>query len=137
MVSFLKRYKYHQIGTPPPSGQSRHHRLPLVLPYPTSSLRGFSISTLNHSNSFYTFILIRLPTYFPISVLARLGVALEDSADPPGELLRPLTRSCFLLLLLGRLFLYALPFFLGIFPPSLWSPPFPLHALALISFCLA
>ena len=35
MVSFLKRYQFHQIGTPPPSGQARHHRLPLVLPYPT------------------------------------------------------------------------------------------------------
>ena len=29
---------FHQIGTPPPSGQSRHHRLPLVLPYHNSSL---------------------------------------------------------------------------------------------------
>ena len=41
MVFFSKRYQYHQIGTPPPSGQSRHHRLPLVLPYPTSYHRGF------------------------------------------------------------------------------------------------
>ena len=31
----------------------------------------------------------------------------QDSADRPGELLRPLTRSCFLLLVLGRLFLLA------------------------------
>ena len=30
---FPKRYQFHQIGTPRPSGQSRHHRLPLVLPY--------------------------------------------------------------------------------------------------------
>ena len=36
------------------------------------------------------------------------------------------------LLVLGRLFLLALPFLLGIFPRSLWSPLFPLHALALI-----
>ena len=34
MVSFPKRYQFHQIGMPPPSGQSNHHRLPLVLPYP-------------------------------------------------------------------------------------------------------
>ena len=33
--------------------------------------------------------------------------------------MRPLTRSCFLLLVLGRLFLLALPFLLGIFPRSL------------------
>ena len=55
----------------------------------------------------------------------------QDSADRPGELLRPLTRSCFLLLL-GSLFLHALPFLLGICLRSRWSPPFPLHAPALI-----
>ena len=48
--------------------------------------------------------------------------------------MRPLTRSCFLLLVLGRLFLLAL---LGICLPSPWSPPFPLHALALIPLTLA
>ena len=42
--------------------------------------------------------------------------------------MRPLTRSCFLLLVLGRLFLLALPFLI---------PPFPLHALALIPLSLA
>ena len=46
--------------------------------------------------------------------------------------MRPLTRSCFLLLLQGRLFLLALPFLLGTCLPSPWSSPFPLHALALI-----
>ena len=51
--------------------------------------------------------------------------------------MRPLTRSCFLLLLLGRLFLLALPVLLGICPRSPWSPPFPLLALALISLSLA
>ena len=56
MVSFLKRYQYHQIGTPPPSGQSRHHRLPLVLPYP-SFLRGFSTSHTSHPDSFHSFLL--------------------------------------------------------------------------------
>ena len=46
--------------------------------------------------------------------------------------MRPLTRSCFLLLVLERLFLLALPVLLGICLLSPWSPPFPLHALALI-----
>ena len=46
--------------------------------------------------------------------------------------MRPLTRSCFLLPLLGRLFLLSLPFLLGICLRSPWSPPFPLHAPALI-----
>ena len=51
--------------------------------------------------------------------------------------MRPLTRSCILLLVLGRLLLLALSFLLGICPRSPWSPPFPLHALALIPLTLA
>ena len=51
--------------------------------------------------------------------------------------MRPLTRSCLLLPLLGRLFLLALPFLLGICLRSRWSPPFPLPALALIPLSLA
>ena len=54
---FPKRYQYHQIGTPPPSGQSRHHRLPLVLSYPTSPLRGFFTSPANLPDSFHSYIL--------------------------------------------------------------------------------
>ena len=46
--------------------------------------------------------------------------------------MRPLTRSFFLLLVLGRLSLLALPVLLGICLRSRWSPPFPLPALALI-----
>ena len=44
-----------------------------------------------------------------------------------------LTRSCFLLLVLGRLFLLALPFLLGICLRSLWSQLFPHYAPTLIS----
>ena len=51
--------------------------------------------------------------------------------------MRPLTRSCFLLLLLGRLLLLALPVLLRIFLRSRWRPSFPLHALALIPLFLA
>ena len=51
--------------------------------------------------------------------------------------MRPLTRSYFLLLVLGRLFLLALPVLLGICLPSRSSTPFPLHALALIHLTLA
>ena len=51
--------------------------------------------------------------------------------DRPGELLRPLTRSCFFLFL-GRLSLLALPHLLGTCLPSLWSSLLPLHAPALI-----
>ena len=48
-----------------------------------------------------------------------------------------LTRSCFLLLLLGRFCLLALSYLLGTCLPSLWSPPFSYPAHAPISFSLA
>ena len=51
--------------------------------------------------------------------------------------MRPLTRSCFLLLVLGRLLLLALSLLLGICLSSLRSPPFSLCALALISLSLS
>ena len=61
----------------------------------------------------------------------------QDSADRPRELLRPLTHSCFLLLLLGRLFLLGLLLLLGICLCSPWSLPFLVHALALIPLFFA
>ena len=61
----------------------------------------------------------------------------QNSTDRPGELLRPLTCSCFFLLLLRRLFLLAVPFLHEICLPSLWSSLFPLHAFALIFLSLA
>ena len=51
--------------------------------------------------------------------------------------MRPLTRSCFLLLVLGRLYLHALPFLFGICLHSRSSPPFPFDVLALIPLTLA
>ena len=73
MVSFPKRYQFHQIGTPPPSGQSRHHRLPLALPYLSSSLPPLRV-TLTHFTLLSYERALHLPTSFPISGLARLGV---------------------------------------------------------------
>ena len=80
MVSFPKRYQYHQIGTPAPSGQSHHHRLSLVLPYPTfplllseASLPPLRVTLTHFTLSSYERAL-RLPTFFSISDLARLGV---------------------------------------------------------------
>ena len=78
---------------------------------------------------------LRLPTSFPISGLTRLGVK-PRLCRSPWRAFAPFIRSCFLLLLLGRLFLLALPFLLGICLPSLWSPSFPLHAPALILLSL-
>ena len=57
MVFFLKCYQSYQIGTPPPIGHSRHHRLLFVLSYSTSSLRGFSTSPTSHPDSLYSFFL--------------------------------------------------------------------------------
>ena len=80
MVSFPKRYQTYQIGMPPPSIQPRHHWLPLVLPYPTSSLRGFFTPppplpvTLIHFTLLSYERALRLPISFPISGLARPGV---------------------------------------------------------------
>ena len=54
---FLSQALPNQIGTPSPSGQSRHHRLPLVLPYPSTTHRGFSTSPTSHSDSLHSFFL--------------------------------------------------------------------------------
>ena len=51
--------------------------------------------------------------------------------------MRPRTRSCFLLPLPGRLFLFAVPHVLETCLLLLQSPPFPLHAPAPIPFFLA
>ena len=59
------------------------------------------------------------------------------TADRPGELLRQLTRSCFLLLPLGRLSLLSPSLLLGTPHLSRWILSFPLHAFALISLFLA
>ena len=78
MVSFHKLYQFHQIGTPPPSGQSRHHRLPLVLPYPSGFCPRLLYFPLRVTLTHFTLLsyerALRLPTSFPISGLARLGV---------------------------------------------------------------
>ena len=76
MISLPKRYQYHQIGTPPPSGQSRHHLLPLVLPI-LLHLSEASLPPLRVTLTHFTLLsyerALRLPT-FPILGLARLGV---------------------------------------------------------------
>ena len=78
---------------------------------------------------------LRLPTSFPISGLARLGV--KPRLCRSSWRAFAFTHPLMLLLVLGRLLLLALPVPLGICLPSRWSPPFPLHALALIPLTLA
>ena len=69
MVSFPKRYQFYQIGTPTSSDQSRHHRLLLS----EASLPPLRV-TLTHFTLLSYERALRLPTSFPISGLARLGV---------------------------------------------------------------
>ena len=139
MVSFFKHYKLHQIGMPPPSGQSCHHQLPLVVPYSTSSLWGFFTFPTSHPDSFHSFILGAGSLSPNLLSHFRFGQIWSETktADRRGELLRPLTRSCFFVLLLGRLFLLALPLLLGVCLRSRWSLPFSFHDPALIPLFLA
>ena len=95
--------------------------LSLLDPY--SDCVGVNI-TLNNSSS-VSFLNVYAP---PIR---------SSPTDGRTELLHPLTRSYFFILVLGRLFLLALPFLLGTCSRLRWSPPFPLYALALIPFTLA
>ena len=69
MVSFPKRYQFHQTGMPPPSGQSCHHRLPLTLPYLSASLRGFFTQT--------ALLLLLLAKTAPAFLPTALSVALR------------------------------------------------------------
>ena len=92
--------------------------------------------TLTHSTLLSYERALRLPISFPISGLARLGVK-PRLCRSPWIAFASTHRSCFLLLVLGRLLLLALPFLLEIGLHSPWSPPFPLHALALIPSSLA
>ena len=141
MVCFLKRYQFHQIETPPPSGRSRHLLLPLVLFYPTFSHRGFFPPlrvTLTHFIVLSYEWALRLPTPFLISGLARLGVKPKlcrsswRAFASTHRLMLPFTSSRETLLACLPILLLLLEICL----PSRWSPPFLLHAPALISLFL-
>ena len=81
---------------------------------------------------------LSLPTSFPISGLARLEVKPRLCRSSWRAFASTHPRSCFLILLIGRLSLLTLPFLLGICClPSPWSPLVSLHALTLISLSLA
>ena len=67
----------------------------------------------------------------PNSGYVRINTSLNNSFSL-SFFSRSLTRSCFLLLLLGRLFLLSFPHYIKTCLSFLWSPPFPLHAPDLI-----
>ena len=139
MVSFPKCYQNHQSETPSLSGWSRHHRLPLVLPYPTSPFRGFfpslQVTLTRFALSSYERAL-RLPSFFLISGLARLEVKPRPCKSswrafaPTHPLMLPSTSPMEAL--------FACPFYLPWNPfLSLWIPPSPFLAPALILISLA
>ena len=138
MVSFPKRYQCHQIGTPPPSGQSRHQRLlsscPIPLLLSKASLPHLRV-ILTHFTLLSYKMALCLPTPFPISGLAKLGVKPRlcksswRALAPTHPLMLPSTSS-------REALLVSFSFLLGIFLRSPWSPPFHLLALAPISFSL-
>ena len=132
-TNLTKLERFHRAASRAITGCLSSSPIPLLLT--EASLPPLRV-TLTHFTLFSYERALRFPTSFPISGLARLGVK-PRLCRSPGELLRPLTRSCFLLLVLGGLLLLALPFLLGICSRSRWSPPFPLHALALIPLTLA
>ena len=107
---------------------------PIPLLLSEASLSPLRVSLTHFTLSFYERAL-RLPTSISISGLARLGVKPRHcrSSWRAFASTHPLMLP---LLLLGRLFLLALPL-LEICLCSRWSPPFPLHALALIPLFLA
>ena len=140
MVSFPKCYQYRQIGTPPPSGQSRHHRMPLVLPLSFCFSPRLLYLPLQVTLTHFTLLsyeqALRLPTSFPISGLARFGVKprLCRSSWRAFASIHPIMIPS----ISSREALLACPpFLLGIFLRSPWNPPFPLHAFALMPLFLA
>ena len=108
---------------------------PIPLQLSQASLSPIRVILAHFTLPFYERAL-RLPTSIPISGLARFGVK-PRFCRSSRRALRPLTRSYFLLLPRRRLFLLTLRLLLGACLLSLWSPPLPLHALALILLSLA
>ena len=124
-TNFTKLERLHRAASRAITGCLSSSPIPLLLS--EASLPPLRV-TLTHFTLLSYERAFRLPTSFPISGLARLAVK---------ELLRPLTQSCFLLLVLRRLLLLALAFLLRICLLSRWSLPFPLRASALIPLFLA
>ena len=127
-AKFTKLERLHRAASRAITGCLSSSPIPLLLS--EASLPPLRV-TLTHFTLLFYERALRLPTSFPISGLARLGVR-PRLCRSSWRAFGPLARSCFLLLVLDRLFLLVLPFLLGICLRSGWSSPFPLHALALI-----
>ena len=90
-TNFTKLERLHQAASRAITGCFSSSRIPLLLSeafLPTLRVTLTDFTLLSYKWALY------LPTSFPNISLARLGVH-QDSADRPGELLRPLNCSCF------------------------------------------
>ena len=108
---------------------------PILLLLSKASLLSLRVILTHFTLSSYEWAL-RLPTSFPISGLARLGVKSRlcrsswRAFASTHPLMFPSTSP-------REALLTCPPFLLGICLCSSWSPPFPLHAPALITLSLA
>ena len=127
-TNLTKLERFHRAASRATSGRLSSSPIPLHLF--EASLPSIQVTLTHFALSFYERAL-RLPTSFLFQVWPDLKCN-QDSADPPGELLPPLT-LCFLL---ERLSLLALSLLFGICLPSRWSPLFLSHAPAPILFSL-
>ena len=97
VINITKLERFHRAGSCAISDWLSSSLIPLILS--ETSLPLLRVTLINFGLSSYERA-FRLPTSFPISGLARLGVK-PRLCRSPGELLGPLTRSCFLLLPYG------------------------------------
>ena len=122
VINFIKLERLYRAASRAITGCLSSSPISLLLS--KASLPPLRVTLTHFTLSFYERAL-RLPIFFPISEWPDVGVK-QDTADRPEEFLHLLTRSCFLLLSLGRLSLLVFPLLLETCLPSLWSPPFPL-----------
>ena len=132
-TNFTKLERHHRAASRAITGCLSSSPIPLLLT--EASLPPLRVTLTHFTLSSYERAL-RLPTSFPISGLARLGVK-PRLCRSSWRVFASTHHSCFFLLVLGRLLLLALSVLLGICLRLPWSPPFPLYALSLISLSLA
>ena len=132
-TNLTKLERLHQAASRAITGCLSSSPIPLLLT--EASLPPLRV-TLTHFTLFSFERALCLPTSFPISGLARLGVKPRlcrsswRALASTHPLMLPSTCS-------REALLACIPVLLGICLPSRWSPPFPLHALALIPLFLA
>ena len=127
-TNFTKLERLHRAASRAITGCLSSTPIPLLLT--EASLPPLRV-TLTHFTLLFYERALRLPTSFPISGLACLGVK-PKLCKLSWRAFASTHPLMFFLLLLWRLFLFALPVLLEICLRSAWSSPIPLHALALI-----